>query len=447
LEDFQSRNDAPSYLPADRLLAKRKGQLIGHVHLSRSIGWFQGIRLPLVKLNDFAMLPEYHRQAADGTNYAAALLQVAESTAIREGAILAVQHTDQPEWFQQQGWSRCRAQGHTRANTLAILSHLDAQQSLRRQRAGINGATIEIRSWRHVELDCLRHIYQQSVTGMWGALHRSEETWHWLAGRKAHDQILLAIDRSAKTARSRDDPLPPAADPHREDEVNGSEGGPGRSVDREQDPPGGMTSICTPREAIGYAVLRDSCLIEMFTLPGFFSARTAMIAQACHDAIDRDHHFVELHTPAVDPMHELLVTAGGSWQRRITADGEWMFKLLSPDKWLERLYPVLQQRTHEGGLARPLEITLDVDRRIYQLTLTRRSVRLQPVSPSNGAHSPGQVACDWLAFQDLLTSNLKVSTAIAQGRLVTATPDISQALAILFPFRLFWQSPFELLRL
>ncbi|GAG93510.1 unnamed protein product [marine sediment metagenome] len=124
-----------------------------------------------------------------------------------------------------------------------------------------------------------------------------------------------------------------------------------------------------------------------------------------------------------------------------------MFKLLSPDKWLERLYPVLQQRAHKGGLARPLEITLDVDGQIYRLTLTRRSVRLQPVSPSNCAHSPGQVVCDWLAFQDLLTSNLRVSTAIAQGRLATATPDISQALAILFPFRLFWQSPFELLRL
>ena len=146
-----------------------------------------------------------------------------------------------------------------------------------------------------------------------------------------------------------------------------------------------MTSICPPQEAIGYAVLRDSCLIEMFTLPGFSSARTAMIAQACRDAIDRDHHFVELHTPAVDPMHELLVTAGGSWQRRLTADGEWMFKLLSPDKWLERLYPVLQQRTHEGELARPLEITFDVDGQIHQLTLTRRSVRLQPVKASNGA--------------------------------------------------------------
>jgi hypothetical protein len=448
-EDFQSRNDAPSYLPADRLLVKRKGQLIGHVHLSRSIGWFQGVRLPLVKLNDFAMLPEYLRQTADGTQYAAALLQEAESTAAREGAMLAVQHTDQSEWFQQQGWSLCRVQGHTLANTRAILSHLDAQQSLRRRRAGINEAKIEIRSWRHVELDCLRHIYQQSVIDMWGTLHRSEETWQWLAGRKAHDQILLAIDRSAASARSRsrDDPLPPAVDPPDADEVNGSADGPDESVDSAQDPPGGMTSICTPQEAIGYAVLRDSCLIEMFTLPGFSSARTAMIAQACRDAIDRDHHFVELHTPAVDPMHELLVTAGGSWQRRLTADGEWMFKLLSPDKWLERLYPVLQQRTHEGGLARPLEITLDVDGLIYQLTLTRRSARLQPVSASNCAHSTGQVACDRLAFQDLLTSNLKVSTAIAQGRLATATPDISQTLAILFPFRLFWQSPFELLRL
>jgi N-acetylglutamate synthase-like GNAT family acetyltransferase len=442
-EDFQSRNDAPSYSPADRLLVKRDGQLIGHVHLARSIGWFQGERCPLVKLNDFVMLPEYHRITVDGADYAAALLQVAESTAANEGALLAVQHTDQPEWFQQHGWSRCRAQGHTRANTRAILSHLNAQQSLRRQRLEKNRPAIEIRSWRHVELDCLRRIYQPSITRMWGALHRSEETWQWLVGRKAHDQILLAINRPARIAKPWSQERPMSLDLDSPEEVALNT----KTYDPEQNPLGGTTGICKPQEAIGYAVLRDSCIVEMFTLPGFSSARVPLIARACRDAIDRDHHFVELHTPVVDPMHELLVTAGGSWLRSANAGGAWMFKLLAPDKWLERIYPVLKQRVLEEGLARPLEIALDVGMQTYQLVLSRRSIRLQPEPPSPNESSSGRVACDWLAFQDLLTSNLMVSAAIAQGRMKTAAPETSQALASLFPFQLFWQSPFEILRL
>ncbi len=449
MEDFQSRNDAPSYLPADRLLVKRNEQLIGHVHLSRAIGWFQGIRLPLIRLNDFAMLPEYHRQTTDGTQYAATLLQEAESTAAREGALLALQHTDQPEWFQKQGWSLYLAQGHTRANTRAILSHLDAQQSLRRRRADSHSSTIEVRSWRHVELDCLCPIYQQSVTGQWGALHRSAETWQWLAGRKAHDQILLAIDRSEEAVdlRSHDHPQRPVADATSMEGPNGNDANENREDGLVPEPDSQMTSICTPQEAIGYAVLRDSCIVEMFTLPGYSFASTAMITRACHDAIDRDHHFVELHTPAIDPMHDLLVTAGGRWQRDRTADGAWIFKLLSPARWLERLYPVLQQRAHEGGLARPLKITFDVDAQLYQFTLTRRSVRLQPIPPSWSGSSLGRIVCDGGTFQDLIASNLMIYEAIAKGRLQADNPGIPQALAILFPFQIFWQSPLELLRL
>ena len=409
-EDFQSRNDTPSYSPSDRLLVKRNENLIGHVHLSQSIGWFLGERCPLVQLNDFIFLPEFQRQTVRGTEYATALLQAAESTAIDKGAMLAIQHTNQPEWFQQHGWSRCRSQGHTRANTRAVLSHLLAQQSLRRRRVSKSKpATIEIRSWRQIELDCLRHLYQQSVSSMWGALHRSENMWQWLVGRQAHDQIFLAFDHS--------------------------------------------------NQPVGYAILRDSCIIEMFTLPGYSSARIRMIAQTGHDAIDRDHHFVELHTPVNDPMHEVLVTAGGRWQHNATKDGEWMFKLLSPEKWLERIYPVLHQRAHNSFLSLPVEVEIEiavdgipVDGQTYQLMLTRRSVRLKPTHDSSGSPRNGRLGChglrcDWLTFQDLLTSNLKVSDAIARGQLNTTTPDTPLTLAFLFPFQPFWQSPFELLRL
>jgi len=114
-EDFQSRLDEPSYEPSDRLLLKRGTDLIGHVQVSKQFGWFQGQRFPLARLQDFLTLPEYRSGALDGP-----LLEMAESVATEEGSILALVRTERPEWFDARGWSGCRGQGHTRANTRAF---------------------------------------------------------------------------------------------------------------------------------------------------------------------------------------------------------------------------------------------------------------------------------------------------------------------------------------
>ena len=409
-EDFQSRLDEPLYQPSDRLLVRRDDQLIGQVQVSKLIAWFHGQRFPIARLQDFVTLPEYRANNID-----APLLEVAESVAVNEGAILGVVRTDRPEWFEHHGWSCCRGQGHTRANTRAILSHLDAQQTRRSRRA----AKIEIRTWRHFELDCISRVYQQMSTNMWGSLQRSLENWQWLVGRKAHDQILIAIEHNSETS----DEDPAVSTPDQGDQAR--------------------TTDLADLPIVGYAVVRDSCIVEMLTLPGHASVRAQLLSQACRDAIDRDHHFVSLHTPAADPMHELLVTAGGSWIADSAASGgRWMLKLLAPDRWIERLYPVLHERARDAGIRRPLEIELAVGDQSQRFTLTRRSSRLEAI-PS----SPVAVQCNWHGLQDLLTSNLTFPEAIAQGRLRTPHLSILRTLAALFPPKLFWQSPFPLLRL
>jgi len=399
-EDFQSRLDEPSYEPCDRLLLERAGQMVGQVQTSKQIGWFQQQRYPLVKLQDFVTLPEFRP-----AGYENELLRTAETTALHDGAILGLVRTDRPEWFGQHGWSCCRGQGHTRADTRAILSHFDSQQTGARRRR----SSLEIRSWRHFELDSLRNVYHQISTNMWGTQQRSEATWQWLVGRKAQDQILIAVKKS----RSR---------------------------------PGGQSLVShsiDDSQVVGYAVIRDSCIVEMMTLPGYAAARPLLVARACRDAIDRGHHFVSLHTPATDPLHELLVTAGGSWLAdSAAASGVWMFKLLDPERWIERFYPILHQRARESGIGSTQEIYLAVGSTSYLLTLTRRSSRLERVT-----RQQQDVRCDWHAFQDLLLSNLTYSEAVSEDRLDTSHPDISRTLAALFPPKLFWQSPFELLRL
>lgn len=405
VEDFQNRLDEPSYEPNDRLLLVRDGQLIGHARVSKQIGWFDQQRCPIAKLQDFAMLPEYHAAEFD-----ASLLEVAESTAAQEGAVLGLVRTERPQWFEKHGWSRCRGQGHTRANTLDILSHFDAQEARPRRLR----PSIEVRTWRHFELDSIRHIYQQMCTTMWGALQRSEAAWQWLAGRKAHDQILLAVEKVRKKTK------PLSASPPDRNEAH----------------------------VVGYAVVRDSCIVEMMTLPGYSGARGLMVARACRDAIDRDHHFISLHTPAADPMHELLVTAGGTWVTDHAKcsgqkySGQWMLKLLAPHRWVERFYPVFHQRAREAGIRRPCELDFRVGDDAYRFSLTRRSSRLESFDVD-----PPNVHCDWQAFQEMMFSNLTLSQAAAEDRIRITSRDATRTLAALFPPKLFWQSPFEMLKL
>ncbi len=259
----------------------------------------------------------------------------------------------------------------------------------------------------------MQDLYTQLATGSWGAQHRTTAYWQWLVGRKAHDQILIAIEK-----KKGPDPL-------------------SRSAVEEN------RLAETPR-VVGYAVIRDSCIVEMLTLPGYAGVRTQLVAQACRDAIDRDHHFVSLHTPAADPLHELLVTAGGSWiSNAAHTRGHWMLKLLAPERWVDRIYPVLHERARESDVPRPVEINLAVGDCHQRLTLTRRSARLERLAVT----LPSDLQCPWQTWQDLLISNLTFSTALARDCLRTPHAQLLPVLGALFPPKLFWLSPYPCLRL
>ncbi len=399
-EDFQSRLDEPSYRPSDRLLVRRERDLVAHVHVADHIAWFEGQRVPVVKLQDFAALPEF-----SSAGYGERLLDSAEDIAAGEGAVVGIVHAETPEFFARRGWSLLRGQGHTRANARAVLAHLDAQDAARRR---LKRTPLTVRTWRHFELDAVRSLYHLFAVDQWGPLLRSELGWQWLIGRKAQDQILLAVEDRAAGGND----LPP-------DDVH----------------------ACG--KVVGYAVVRGSCIIEMATLEEFAAAQTQLLARACQDAMDRDHNSISLFTPASDPLHELLVTAGGQWISDAGAGrARWMAKLLAPEKWTERFYPAWHERARAAGIARPWELGFDLGEDRYRFTLTRRSARLERVA---------ELPADWVAcarpiMDSLLLSNLSIPAALTAGRLQVSSERVAEALAAVFPPRLFWQSPLELLR-
>ena len=101
--EFTAQLENPFYEPSDRLIVKHRKQMIGHVRIQQQQMHFGVELLPVSKLCELAIAPEY-RQRAIG----AALLQAAEEQMIREGSLLGILETNVPDFYRQHGWT-CRA--------------------------------------------------------------------------------------------------------------------------------------------------------------------------------------------------------------------------------------------------------------------------------------------------------------------------------------------------
>ncbi len=401
-EDFASRLDRPGYDACDRLLLMHGQRPVGHVHLVNQTVWFQGVRVPVVSLRDIAVLPEYRGGPGEQE-----LFNQAETCAAQEGAVFAIACTHAHKPLTDRRWLPWRSQGFSRADTRALLAHLDAPPPKQPLLHRGGSRKLEVRTWRHVELDALRAVYDRVAPEHWGCEYRCEQHWQWLVGRKAIDHILVAVDPGTRQAAA-----PPSDDP-------------------DAAPPSG--------DIVGYAAVRDWRVVEMHALPEYPSAAKDLMIRAGRDAIDRNHHFLSLHTPASDPLHQVMVVAaGGEWvSPRASQDRRWLYRMLSPERWVERLYPVLQERTRAADIARPVSLELRRGGSQTTVVVTRRSSRLEHTA-TNGAPPPNDAA-----LYDLLTGNTR---GPLDAELLPE--EASQTLAgVLFPPTVFWQSPLELLRL
>ena len=420
-EDFASGLDEPSYEPSDRLLARQNGVVVAHVQILFRRAWFGGVQLPVGGVRDLVALPEY--RLGDCESH---LLAAAERAMREEGAIVGLVRTDNPDLFARSGWTPARSQGSSRANTRDILSYLTAQAAVRRPRS----SRLNVRLWRHVELDALRPVQRLCVRTGWGALHRSEPYWRWLLGRTAHDELIVATvghpDRPSELADADVQPDNPVADVAAGLKSHSPSSGEGY-----------VTQI------VGYAVTQGPHVVELHCLPGHEMAGPLLLARACQDAIEQDYHTLSLHTVASDVLHELLVTAGGRWCNSQSERGSvLMCKLLDPVRWIEAMYPRFHARAKRAGVARPCEIGFAVGQQRYRFRLTRRSSRI-----INDESVAEDVYCNERIFSSMLIGNDSVEGALQRGELDVSQVDAVATLAALFPPQIAWQSSFDLLRM
>jgi predicted acetyltransferase len=374
-EEFHSVQDQPSYDPAQRLLLKREGRIAAHLQLSHAGMCFGDLRLPVSRLHWLGTLPEFRSQG-----YAARLLHRADQEMCSAGAVLGCLRTRIPQFFRQFGWAVCGRHSVSQAKAREVLARLSGEACAR--------PPLSIRLWRHVELPSLMRVYSQNTQATYGPLERSEPYWRWLISRKAFDHIIVAIH--------------------------------GR--DR-------MELVDTNAPIVGYAVVRQGRVDELLASPDFPHAAVQILARACGDSIERNRHTIDVEAPPGDPLHRLMVEAGGTTNATECDGGEvQMVKILDPAGFVKAIEPALVERARAANLPIDCELGFYVDGAKHTLTVTRRGARL-----GAGRLGRSYLALKGNEFTRLLLGHNDVIEPVEQERIVPSTQIALETARALFP--------------
>jgi GNAT superfamily N-acetyltransferase len=404
-EDFLSGLDEPSYEPSDRLLSRSNQSIVGHVQVLHRSAWFHGVKLPVAGLVDFAVLPEWQ-----SSGHAEQLLKAAESAMSKGDAVVGLVETASRRLFEEEGWRAVAAQGFSQVNVqelLALLtakthrsSRIKADDGILRGQVATRAESRQplcARPWRQIERRQVRAMYDAYAATCWGAVARSDSYWHWLIGRHSGYEIDVATDRSNSDQ--------------------------------------GMSALA------GYAVSQGSRILEIAKATDATRACTALLMHVCQNAVERGHRTLTLHVPASDPLHELVVIAGGGWCGGESEKKCLMAKLFDAPRWIEAMYPILRFRARVAGVRLPIEIVFETDEAQFLVTVSRRGSRLMA---ADGRQV--DVQCSRTTWEQLLIGNVGRPALIPPAFMQFRNETVRNLVGALFPPVLFWQSDFDRLR-
>jgi GNAT superfamily N-acetyltransferase len=394
--EFQAQLEDPFYEPTDRMLVRRGSQVIGHARLAQREINFGSQRLAIAGLSDLAVLPEYRGQGCGSE-----LLQATEERMLENPPVIGTLRTRHPRFFLSRGWCIGARHSYSIAAARDILSYLRESETSRPDPFQPSVAPLNIRLWRHVEQAALMRLYAENTKGAYGPLVRGESYWRWLVNRRAYDRIYVAIE------------------------------GPDRLE---------LDDALTP--IVGYAVMRDACLVELMTSPGHPRAARQLLARACRDAMEGDLHHVRFDASPDDPVHRILAAAGGKLHFHEAERGEvFLFRVCDPFALLRCLLDELHLRARRAELGMPCELGLCVDGRKSSLLIRPRSIKLV-----EGKMGRSYLECSATDLVSLLLGHFDVSAAANAKRLCVSTRVAMQVSKTLFPQLPFWRPPWDDLR-
>ena len=393
--EFSAQLEDPLYEPCDRLIIKQRGRVAAHLQLTHRMWCFGAARIPVAGVHWLCTLPEMR-----GSGYGHALLAAADEKMRQDATVLGLLRTEIPHFYHPSRWAVCGRHSYTRADARKILAQLSASKApnLMKKEKRLN-----IRHWRQMELAALMRIYQERVHTLYGPLVRSEQHWRWLIGRRAFDQIIVAIDGGNRAVASTDP----------------------------DDDPGGTI--------VGYAITKGPQILELMTLANHVTAAQQLLARVCGDAIERDDHTVIYHGPPADSLHETLVLANGSWHHHEACQREvFMTRLLDPGQTLRYMEPELRERAARADLRLPVELGMLIDTEKFLLSLTDDRLDV-----TRGRLGRSYIACTWPEFTRLALGHYDVDHVIAEGRLQASTQiseEVTRALLGRVPH---WRPPLD----
>jgi predicted acetyltransferase len=385
-EEYQAEHDEPGYEPSRRLIVKRDGRIVSHLHLSARHMVFGSAKLPVAVVGWLGTLPECR-----GQGYASRLLHRADDEMRRGGAVLGLLQTRIPHFFRRAGWAVCGRHSRSEAAARDVLAQLSTDREAPRM-------PLSIRLWRHVELPSLQRIYAQNTQRAFGPLERSEEYWRWMISRKAFDHIVVAIH--------------------------------GR--DR-------MELVDTNAPLVGYAVVRQERVLELLASPEYPSTATQLLARACGDLLERNRQRIVLEAPPQEPLHGVMAEAGGSFNRGESDGGEvLMVRVVNPAALVRKLESELVERARAADMPAAVELGFAVDGQKHLLTVTRRTARLE-----RGRLGRSYLTLKENEFTRLLLGHGDVAEVAAQDRVNASTQTAIEIAQVLFPKQPLWRPSWD----
>lgn len=388
-EEFASSVDDPFYDPADRILLKHGGTILAHAQLTWRTFHYGKSRWPLCRLNWLGVLPEYREQGLSGALMDEAEIQLREF----RPALVELGCKQSPQ-ISRPGWVAVGRYVFSQAGPRDVLAQIADEEPATNGSVLGPQKSVSARVWRRFELPDLMRIYRDNVTGTHGPLQRTEAYWRWLLARRAYDQIYVAVETTC-----------------------------------------GRSSASGKERIVGYAVTRNSQIVELLTATGHPDAAKQLVRLACQDAIEQDFHVIRMHGPEHSPLHAVFVQAGGSFHAREQLPGETMLVWL-PDKprHVERIGSELATRARAAAIDTPFELGVEVDGQVQQLRIRPRKVQL--LDEPLGRHV---LRCDESTWTRLLTGYQDATSAFETRRLSASTAEAERVAVALWPAMPVWR--------
>jgi predicted acetyltransferase len=397
-DEFSASLEDPLYEPCDRLIIKRGSRLVGHAHVAQRVMRFQGESLPVSAVHRLAVLPEFR-----GRGFGKRLLDKIDESLTAEGSALGVLTTRSPHFFRSHGWAVCVRHSHAEVGARDLLAQLSARGFAPHDAFD----AVAIRPWRHVELPSLVRLYGEQTARACGPYERTEAYWRWLVGRQAAENIFVAL-----------------AGPKRHD------------FDFHDD------------SIVGYVIQRDDRILELVASQRHPGVAERLLARACGEAIERDHHIVRLHLAADDRLWNIVEDSAAELHRSEASRGEvTMVKIVDPEAFLERSLPTIHARAtaaqQADRLRKPVEIGMAAGELRWKLTVTARSASVERVTNAKGALGRNVVKLGPADLTRMLLGHLDLMEAAAAGRLKATSAAALQTAAALFPQLPLWRPPLD----